>query len=214
MPIQALAIFHIRRLNLSDLPPISKEYSESWLFNIIRIADLIMLIVDISESKPVDQISEINNILATYHIILAAEGEKRPQGAIAQKPTVLVWTKMDLFKEGEQKKILSQSNNFNFQQVFISIKSRTNIDELRSLIFKGLKIIRIYTKIPGKKIDFKSPYVLPEGTTVFNAALAIHKELAQNMTYARIWGSERYDGQRVEKNYILKDKDVIEIHNR
>jgi ribosome-interacting GTPase 1 len=32
------------------------------------------------------------------------------------------------------------------------------------------------------------------------------------MKYARIWGSEKYIGQRVEKDHILEDRDILEIH--
>ncbi|MFH0872048.1 MAG: TGS domain-containing protein, partial [bacterium] len=30
--------------------------------------------------------------------------------------------------------------------------------------------------------------------------------------YARIWGPGKYDGQRVERDYVVQDGDVIELH--
>jgi ribosome-interacting GTPase 1 len=56
------------------------------------------------------------------------------------------------------------------------------------------------------------PYVLKTGSTVLDAAATIHKDLAQSFKFARIWGKEKYDGQMVERDYILQDGDLLEVH--
>jgi ribosome-interacting GTPase 1 len=47
---------------------------------------------------------------------------------------------------------------------------------------------------------------------VLELAESIHKDFVHNLKYARIWGSAKFEGQRVEKNYILKDRDIVELH--
>ncbi|HDM08667.1 MAG TPA: TGS domain-containing protein, partial [Candidatus Omnitrophica bacterium] len=32
------------------------------------------------------------------------------------------------------------------------------------------------------------------------------------LKYARIWGSAKFDGQRVPRDYVLQDRDIIEFH--
>ena len=43
-------------------------------------------------------------------------------------------------------------------------------------------------------------------------AAAVHREVAASLKRARIWGSEKYDGQPVQRDHVLADKDVIELH--
>jgi len=43
-------------------------------------------------------------------------------------------------------------------------------------------------------------------------AEAIHKDFKEKMKYARVWGKVNYNGQRVSKDYVMNDGDIIEIH--
>jgi len=82
------------------------------------------------------------------------------------------------------------------------------------VLFLALDRIRIYAKEPGKKPDMEKPFVLKRGTTVQALALAVHKELAERVTYARIWGSAAlFDGQQVDRDHVLTDRDVVELHS-
>jgi hypothetical protein len=42
--------------------------------------------------------------------------------------------------------------------------------------------------------------------------MRVHKDFAKKFKYARVWGSARFPGQRVEKDYVLKDNDTVEFH--
>jgi len=79
-------------------------------------------------------------------------------------------------------------------------------------IFDFFKLIRLFTKEPGKKTEMDKPLVMVQGTTILDAAKEIHKDFYKNLKFARVWGSARFKGQRVEKNYKLKDGDIIEFH--
>ena len=140
--------------------------------------------------------------------------KRRPQASWAVKSTNLVGNKADTPNASKRAEMIVQTYGDDFPCDFISIKNQTNTDELRRIIFRGIRVIRVYTKTPGKKSDLTKPYILPWGTTVSDAAKEIHKELAETMKYARLWGSDKYDGQRVDRQYVLKDKDIIEIHTR
>lgn len=211
-PVQGMMAYEDIQIQLVDLPPVSQAYSESWMFNIIRLADLVLLIVDLSQPNPEEQVLEICSLLESHKIILQREGEGRPQSAIAYKSTLLVGTKVDT--DGAQQKAEQLISVFGgeYPYTFISIETGFNLNEFLAIVFNGLKVLRVYTKTPGKKSDLTHPYVLPQGATVHDAAVMIHKEIAERMHYARIWGSEKYDGQRVERDHVMADGDVLEVH--
>ena len=79
-------------------------------------------------------------------------------------------------------------------------------------LWELLDVIRVYTKEPGRPPDMAQPYTLPTGTTLEDLAREIHREVAEKMRYARIWGDGRFDGQRAHRAEVLRDKDVVEIH--
>ena len=96
--------------------------------------------------------------------------------------------------------------------ISVSALKKENLEELKKAIFDVSGIIRVYSKPPGKDPDLSKPFTIPSGSTVLDLAESIHKDFIPNLRYARIWGSARFEGQRVEKSYVLKDKDVVEFH--
>jgi ribosome-interacting GTPase 1 len=53
---------------------------------------------------------------------------------------------------------------------------------------------------------------MPRGSTVVEVAATVHKDFASNLKFARIWGTEKYDGQMVQRDYVVQEGDVIELH--
>ncbi len=94
----------------------------------------------------------------------------------------------------------------------ISAAHGVGIEDLRLRLFEVLEVIRVYAKEPGKKPDMNRPFVMKQGAAVMDLAEIIHKDLAHNFRFARIWGSARFDGQPVERNHQLLDRDIVEIH--
>jgi len=54
--------------------------------------------------------------------------------------------------------------------------------------------------------------ILKKGATVEDVALSIHKDFVAKLKYARIWGSGKFGGQMVKRDYELSEGDVIELH--
>jgi ribosome-interacting GTPase 1 len=40
----------------------------------------------------------------------------------------------------------------------------------------------------------------------------VHRDFAENLKSARIWGTGVHDGQAVGREHVLHDKDVVELH--
>ena len=211
-PVLGMMQYEDINIELVDLPPISLEYDEQYIYNIIRLADLVIILLDLHTADISADYALIKELLARHNIFLKKQGDRKPRGAEAYKTTLLVGTKYDTadFSPETFKKIIASD----IPGFCLSLINGQGIKQFAEIVFKRLDIIRIYTKTPGKKKDFDKPYILFKGANVIDAARAIHKELAENMKYARIWGGEKYDGQRVDREYVLNDGDIIEIHNK
>jgi ribosome-interacting GTPase 1 len=73
--------------------------------------------------------------------------------------------------------------------------------------------IRVYTKLPSRKEpDMENPFTVKTGQTLHDLAELIHRDFARNLKGARVWGAEVHDGTQVKGDYILHDKDIVEIH--
>ncbi len=93
----------------------------------------------------------------------------------------------------------------------VNAKTGKNLNELRRMIWERLNLVRIYTKIIGKKAETK-PLTLPAGSTIRDVALNVHKDFLKNFKFARIWGSGKFPGAQIGLDHIVRDKDIIEIH--
>jgi ribosome-interacting GTPase 1 len=86
------------------------------------------------------------------------------------------------------------------------------VERLRQQLFSLLDILRVYSKRPGREADPSAPIILKRRSTVLDLAKEIHKDFVAKLQYAKLWGSGRFDGQRVQRDYILQDGDIIELH--
>jgi ribosome-interacting GTPase 1 len=108
--------------------------------------------------------------------------------------------------------VVVTKTDLNQAREFTSPYKVLRLDEsIRTEIFRLLHVIRIYTKRPSEEPSPK-PLIMPEGSTVLDVARRIHEEFAERLDFARVWGSTRFPGQRVPKDYVLSDRDVVEFH--
>jgi ribosome-interacting GTPase 1 len=127
-------------------------------------------------------------------------------------PTLLVANKSDLGADAEEVEAFQQLLNVRYPAVSVSARTGAGLDSIGRLLFDGLGIVRIYTKIPGKPPDMGRPYTLFAGATVYDAARMVHREMAESLRFARIWGSAKFEGQQVGKDHAVADGDVLELH--
>ena len=63
-----------------------------------------------------------------------------------------------------------------------------------------------------KQADYDKPFTVRRGGTLLDVATLVHTDFAENLTFARVWGEAVHDGTQVKGDYILHDKDVVELH--
>jgi ribosome-interacting GTPase 1 len=95
----------------------------------------------------------------------------------------------------------------------ICAEKEWNFDELLEKIWEYLNMLRIYTKPRGQIPDYDAPVVVPRNiSTVEHFCLRIHRSLLQQFKYALVWGtSVKHNPQKVGKEHILADEDVVQI---
>ena len=217
IPIPGMMDYEDIAIQLIDLPPLSEEYIEPDMFNLMRSVDLILLVADISQDNILDQMEFIIGKLRSVKIELVNNkdiaGAGSPRPCVTYKKTLVAANKIDADNAPDNLAILREFYGKDFMIKEISSSAGKNIEELKKIIFEELNIIRVYSKPPGKDADLTKPYVLKTGSTVMDAASLVHKEIAQNLKYAKLWGSGKYKGQMVERTHILADKDIIELHS-
>jgi ribosome-interacting GTPase 1 len=212
-PLPGMMPFEDVAFQLIDLPPLSDEYTEPWVFDLARGADLAWIVVEGSDS--LDGLGRCERLLAAKRIGLCPADASLPETVEigwTWKPALLVVTGRDLPGSAENLQILKELLERPWPTLAVSSADGAGLDELRRATFEALDIIRIYTKQPGKPPDRKQPFTLPRGSTVSDLAAAIHKDLLDQLKFARVWGSNVFDGQTVQRDHALEDGDVIEIH--
>ena len=50
----------------------------------------------------------------------------------------------------------------------------------------ALEIVRVYTRIPGKRADLDKPFTVRRGGTVRDVARLVHKDIASSLKFARL----------------------------
>jgi len=122
------------------------------------------------------------------------------------KPAVIIINKADTIKE------FKEYNFDNIPYLYCSTFSKLNLNLVGEKIFSSSNMIRVYTKEPNEKEPSKKPLVVKKGTTVLEVAEMIHKDLAKNFRYAKVWGKNvKIQGEKVGPNYVLSDGDIVEI---
>ncbi|XP_077995246.1 developmentally-regulated GTP-binding protein 1 isoform X1 [Glandiceps talaboti] len=95
----------------------------------------------------------------------------------------------------------------------ISAHHKWNFDDLLEKIWEYLDLVRIYTKPKGQLPDYEAPVVLKSGQScVEDFCNNLHKAIMKEFKYALVWGSSvKHNPQKVGKEHLLDDEDVIQI---
>jgi len=217
-------------IQLVDLPPLSADFMQPWYVNALRTADAALLVVDLSDPECMDHVLAIRDRLDEKKVTLdeqwetpaagdegageqaATDADAAPDPFRVHLPTLLVANKSDLDPDPEEVRVLEELLGVRFPAVAVSAETGAGLGEIGPLLFDGLGIVRVYTKIPGRPAEAKRPFTVHRGDTVSDVARLVHKEIAESLKFARVWGSGQFDGQQVGADHPLADKDIIELH--
>src|SRR2546421_215033 len=141
IPIPGMLIFENVRLQLIDLPPISPEYTESWVPQIIRNTDAVLWLVDLADDDVLDRLEQTSTFLANAHADLQA------------MKVLMVGNKKDAPGAGDRLAIVQEMYRDRFRMTTMSAAAASSeeIEQFKRVVYDFLNVVRVYTKAPGKK---------------------------------------------------------------
>ena len=210
-PIPGMMRFEDIHIQLVDTPPIGHRNVRMLLGNSLRGADLIAIVVDLA-TGPIIQVVATLEALAEARIEPSVHGARESATESYCREMLIIGNKSDSGNANHNLRQLTKQYANLFRIVSISAKEKSGLEELKRAIFEALDILRVYTKAPGTKADLSQPVILKRGSTIGDAAAAIHKDFKKELKYALLWGSGKYNGQSVSKSHVLQDRDVVEFH--
>jgi len=199
------------QIQLIDTPPLSEEFVDPEMLNLIRRADLLLLVVDL-QGFPIQELEDSLALLERNRILPI---QLRDQPYEGRQPTyvpiLVLANKCDDERCDEDFEVLCELLEDELPVLSVSATTGHNVEQMKQAVFEQMDVIRVFAKPPGKEPDYSAPFVLRRGGTVGEFAAKIHQDFAKNLKSARVWGSATHDGQQVGRDHVLQDMDVVEL---
>lgn len=200
------------KLQLIDTPPITADFMEGYVSSLVRVADAAVLMIDLGDDDgPFAAETVIDRLKEVKTHLVGQRNYENEDFTLEFIKTMLVANKIDADGAADRLEIVREMFP-SFPIHVIAAETGQGLEELRKTLYESLEVLRVYTKQPGKPPDMTSPFTCPIGSTVIEMAELVHRDFAENLKSARIWGTGVFDGQSVKRDHVLHDKDVIELH--
>jgi len=211
VPLPGMMRFEDAQVQLVDLPPVHPDFPESWLYQIIRNADAALLVLDLSDPDLLEDLETTLGQLANAKVHVDQTAAPDAVGWL-RKRTLLLGNKIDAGGAAEGLDVLRDLYAGRFAVAKVSAETGEGLEPLRRQVFDLLEVIRVYTKAPGKKLERTAPNLLKRQSRLIDLAAHVHHDFLAQLKYARLWREGRFEGQMVNRDHVLEDKDVVELH--
>jgi ribosome-interacting GTPase 1 len=212
-PLPGMMEWEDVHVQLIDLPPITADFMEGYVSSMVRSADAALLLIDLGDDDgPFAAQAVLDRLAQTKTALVGEKPVSSEDPTIEYIRTLVVANKSDLPGADDRLEIARELLAGRFPIQVVSAEHGAGLEELRTTIYRFLNVIRVYTKQPGKPPDMSSPFTCPAGSTLMEMAALVHRDFAENLKSARIWGTGVFDGQSVKRDHVLHDRDVVELH--
>ncbi len=201
-------------VQLIDTPPVTADYMETNTQGLLRAADVALLLVDLGSDDGIEQCQAVvDRLNQTKTRLAAASSLDENDIGLSYTRTFLVPNKIDLPEAPDRLELLHELLTQSFPEYVVSAQEKTGLEALRTAIYHTLDVVRVYTKLPAaKEPDMQRPFTLRRGSTLLELAGLVHKDFLNNLKFARVWGEAVHNGTPVKSDYILHDRDIVELH--
>lgn len=203
-------------VQLIDTPAITADLLDPNTVGLVRGADLVLLLVDLGSDEGLDDAQAVLKHFAASKTRFGRETYLDEDGiGVTYTRTFVVPNKIDLPEAADRLALFHEFCPLDLVEYVISAEQGTGLPALRDAIYQALDVVRVYTKVPTKKDpDYDRPFTLRRGGTLLDVAELVHKDVAKNLKLARVWGTAVHPGVTVKGDYVLHDKDVVELHTQ
>jgi small GTP-binding protein len=188
-PVPSVTLIHDCRVQLVEIPGLIEGAAEDRgggkaLLGVLRGADAMVLCH--AANMPLAELATIRSELELAGI---------------EKKTIVAVTKLD---EADESRVAVIARAARLPAIGVSVLDDASLDRFRARLWELTGLIRVWLRGEAQ--------ALVPGATVFDAARAVHHELADACSGARVTGpSAKFDDQRVGREHVLADGDVVEI---
>ena len=210
-PTPGMMLVENVQIQLIDTPSIDRDYLEPMLMDLVRSADLILVVVDL-EADPNQQLERTLDLLAAQRIH-PLRWKARFEDGVRRNflPVLVVANKGDDASDDENFQIFRRLLDEDWHSIAVSARSGRELGRLRMAVFERLEIMRIYSRAPGREPDLNTPFVMRKGGSLQEFAALLHHDFYDKLKSARVWGEGVYDGQLVARDHVLHDGDIVEL---
>jgi ribosome-interacting GTPase 1 len=212
-PLPGMMEYEGAQVQLVDTPAVAPGHVESWLPALAGGADGIAIVVDLGADGIAEAVQQCVEVMQHGHVWpVPRPFPPDASPLLAPRPTWIVGNKCDQDEGGVLAELAREAAGTDLSFLAVSAARGDGLDTLRAALWHDLHRIRVHTKEPGKKPDLGKPFVLPEHATVHDLARLVHREMADRLKFARVWGTAKFEGQQVDRHHELCDRDVVELH--
>lgn len=196
------------QIQLVDTPPVTAEFMPRHLLGIVRRADGVLLVADASSDTILDDMEAVINSFAQRHIEFVREKNRNDRDSVQCR---VIANKIDAPQSESRIELMRDMIGGRLDIVPISCSRGDNISGLPEMLFNWLRIVRVYTKVPGEKADRGRPYTVFAGQTVSDICTLIHKDFLEKFRFAKLWRG-REAPIIVSRYEPVQDGDILELH--
>jgi len=213
LPSPYMMPFENVQVQLIDTPPVTAELMESWFPELVKMADAVLFVADLADPDTAASLAGIIGRLKDRKVdFVPGETEIPPERFPLIKRALVAANKLDVEGAARNFEELGLLLETPIEKIPVSALTGRGLEEVRRKTFRLLHVIRVYSKVPGRKADTSAPFTLRKGITVQEMAKAVHKDFSEKLAYARVWNAAGLDGLRVNRDHIIADEDVVELH--
>lgn len=213
-PLPGMMAFEDALVQLIDTPPVTADFFEPFMQGLIRAADVAVLVVDLERDEGLEEAEAVFERLEATKTRLGPRSELDADDiGVSFTQTLLALNKCDAPDAEARASLFAELYPHELPALRVSAATGAGLDALRRAIYEALGVIRVYTRRPGAKpAEADRPFTVPRGGTVLDVARLVHKDLAEKLRFAKVWGAGVHDGAQVKGDHVLSDKDVVELH--
>ncbi len=196
------------QIQLVDCPAVTAEFIHMHLLSLVRGADAALLVADLSRDTLLDDIDAVLDAFSSRHVHFVQKQEENDRDAV---PCCILANKRDAPGAEDRLGLLQEQIGESLEIIPISCSESGNVDTIPEMIIGWLRVLRVYTKIPGQKPDMDHPYTVFAGQTIEDICALVHKDFFENLRFARLWRGKS-DPITVSRNETVMDEDILELH--
>ena len=196
------------QIQLIDTPPVTGDYMPMHLLGLVRSADAVLIIADLSSDSLLDDLELLFTSFRERHTSFVHSRASDSRDEILCR---VIANKIDSADADERLSLLREMIGEGLEITPLSCMQEEDVGRIPGMLFQWLGIVRVYTKIPGKKADRDHPYTVLRGGTVEDICSLVHRDFAEKLKFARLWRKSDIP-LTVSRHEFVEDGDILELH--